>query len=168
MFKTRLKTGKVTFVSHVAHVAYMYPNQLNTLKKYEIALPQIPSHIFWSFLHGMTQTIWFSNQNVWFFHVNGKTPCSYKFLVLTDCWIRHDHHDICVGCKDINECSKAWIPYLHALKMSMQFAGKDGYAQLKPSKAWKWRTSPSESTNFIKNWCITEPCGAWTRIASRM
>ena len=115
----------------------IYPNQLHTLKQYYISLPQIPSHIFWSFSHEMTQIIWFSNQNFWLFHVKGKSPCSYKFLVLTDCWIRHDHHDICVGCKDINECSKAWIPHLHALKMSMQFAGKDGYAQLQPSKAWK-------------------------------
>jgi len=38
--------------------------------------PQITAHIFWSFPNGMARTIWFSNWNFRFSHVNGKYSCS--------------------------------------------------------------------------------------------
>ena len=48
-------------------------NQLNRLKRAEkIVSLQVTAHIFWRFQNGMARTIWFSNRNFRFFHVNGK------------------------------------------------------------------------------------------------
>ena len=56
-----------------------YPNQLKWLKSCRtIAPPQITVHLFRSFSNGMARTIWFSNRNFRFFHVNGKYPQSRK------------------------------------------------------------------------------------------
>ena len=64
------------------------PNQLNKLKRVEkeiycIATPQITSHIFWSFPNEMMWTIWFSNLNFRFSHVNSKDTVPLVFHDMT-------------------------------------------------------------------------------------
>lgn len=38
-------------------------------------------------------------------------------IKLTNCWIRHDHHDICIRCQKIDEGRELRISYFHALKL---------------------------------------------------
>ena len=39
-----------------------------TKRSHKISLPQVTIHIFWSCRKRMAWTIWFSDQNFWFFH----------------------------------------------------------------------------------------------------
>lgn len=54
--------------------------------------------------------------------VTPNTWSNQRNKVLTDGWIWHDNHDVSVGGEYINEDSKGWIAYFHALKGRCHFA----------------------------------------------
>ena len=68
-------------------------------KEKKISPPQNATLIFWSFHCGTAQTIWFSNRNVRFSHVNGKYP-----------WTLTLYYFLCFYCE------QSWVQDMNLLK----------------------------------------------------
>ena len=63
-------------------------------------------------------------------HVHVYVSCVFHALgtgpILTYVRVGHDDHDVSVGSEEVYKGSKAGIPYLHTLKLSLEFTVRGG------------------------------------------